>query len=55
MLNKTVSGVDLGDSGGKALVKEGRHDRFATSGKRSILKIVTNNGGGMLLEIFFEQ
>ena len=37
-LNKTVLGVDLGDGGRKALVEGGRQDRFATSGKGSLLR-----------------
>ena len=34
MFNKTVRGVDLGDSSRTALVKEGRQSKFATLGKK---------------------
>ena len=37
--NKTVPGVDLGDGGRRALVSEGRQNRFATLGKRSLPRI----------------
>ena len=39
LFNRTVPGADLGDSRRKTLVKEGRQNRCATSGKRLLLGI----------------